>query len=82
MNTLSGSFSPSTKKPQKKVIVDNPFESLKNVGTSVVDTVRESSNEAVKDMWAQILGVDKYAAKPAKKVGELKAKQEKNIEGG
>lgn len=79
MNTLQGSFSPS-KKPQKKVIVDNPFEALKDVGTTAVDTVREASTDAVKDMWAQILGADKYAAKPAaQKGGDLKAGQELNL---
>ena len=62
MNSLSGSFSP-TKKPQKKIVVDNPFESLKNVGEGITDTIKESSQEAVKDMWAQIFGVDRYAAK-------------------
>lgn len=78
MNTLSGSFSPS-KKPQKKVVVDNPFEALKDVGGNVAETVRESSADAVKDMWAQILGVDKYAAKPTAKGGDLKAGQELNL---
>lgn len=79
MNSLSGSFNPS-KKPQKKVVVDNPFEALRDVGTTVVDSVKEGSSEAVKDMWAQILGVDKYAAKPAQKGGDLKAGQELNLQ--
>ncbi len=76
MNTLQGSFSPS-KKPQKKIAVDNPFESLKDVGTGVVETVKESSAEAVKDMWAQIMGVDRFAKSTAK--GDLTAGKEVNL---
>jgi len=52
MNTLQGSFSPA-KKPQKKVVVDNPFEALKDVGATVGESVKEASADAVKDMWAQ-----------------------------
>lgn len=78
MNTLSGSFSPS-KKPQRKVIVDNPFEALKDVGSTVGETVKEASTDAVKDMWAQILGVDRYASKPQAKGGDLQAGQELNL---
>ena len=76
MNTLQGSFSPS-KKPQKKIAVDNPIESLKDVGTGVVDAVKESSAEAVKDMWAQILGVER--SKKSAPKGDLKAGQEVNL---
>lgn len=65
MNSLSGSFTPS--KPKKQISVKNPFESLRDVGESVVETATQSSADAVKDMWAQLLGVDKYAAKPASK---------------
>lgn len=78
MNNLSGSFSPSKPKP-KKVVVDNPFEALQDVGTSVVDSIKEASSEAVKDMWAQILGAEKKAAQVAqdasKQAGELKPGQ-------
>ncbi len=68
MNDLSGSFSPS-KKPQKKVVVDNPIEALKDVGENIVQAATESSAQAVKDMWAQILGVEQYSIKQS---GELK----------
>lgn len=76
MNTLQGSFSPS-KKPQKHIAVDNPIESLKDVGTGVVEAVKESSAEAVKDMWAQILGVERSKTSAPK--GDLKAGQEVNL---
>lgn len=70
MNSLSGSFSPS-KKPQKKVVVDNPIEALKDVGGNIVQTATESSAQAVKDMWSQILGVEKYAQSTPKQSGVL-----------
>lgn len=78
MNSLSGAFSPS-KKPPKKVITDNPFEALKDVGTTVGDSIKTASTDAVKDMWAQILGADKYASKPQAPSGDLKPGQELNL---
>lgn len=77
MNTLQA-FG-SQKKPQKKVLVENQFESLKDTGTAVVESVAKQSTEAVKDMWNALLGDDKYAAKP-KLSGELKPKQEVNLQ--
>ncbi len=74
MNTLQALH--SSKKPQKKILVENQFESLKDVGTGVVESVKKESLDAVKDMWAQILGVEKYAAKQG---GDLKPGQEVNI---
>lgn len=80
MNSLQGSFTPGNKKPQKKVIVDNPFEALKDVGTTTVDTFREASTDAVKSMWEQILGVGEHATKPSPKLsGDLKPKEVLNV---
>jgi hypothetical protein len=78
MNTLQGSFAPS-KKPQKKVVVDNPFEALKDVGTTVAESVKEASTDAVKDMWAQILGADRYSSSASANKGDLKPGQELDL---
>lgn len=83
MNSLQANKK-SDKKP--KIVVDNPLESLKSVGDGITHEVKQASTDAIKDMWAQILGVDRYANKPKPKMHgdlqpgqavDLKAAQEK-----
>lgn len=73
MNDLSGSFTPS-KKPQKKIISNNVFETLENAGAATVQKAAEVSSEAVKDMWRQIMGVD--TSPKSTPQGEMKPGQE------
>lgn len=69
MNTLQANQ--QKKKPQPKVLndleredVDNPYKAIKNIGEATAKTIGNEVNNAVSDMWNQILGGDKYAAKP------------------
>src|SRR5579872_1540849 len=79
MNDLSGSFTPS-KKPQKKPVVNHFETEEKNIVSQAMESVSKTSNDTVKEMWAQIFGVDKYAAKSqSSKGGDLKAGQEINL---
>lgn len=79
MNDLSGSFTP-TKKPQKKVLVDNPFErGEKNIVSQATESMIKTSSDAVKDMWNQILGADKYAAGNTANKGDLQAGKEVSL---
>lgn len=82
MNTLSGSFSPS-KKSEKKPGITNSYESLdfKDVPKAVAEGAKQASQEAVKTMWAQIMGTENYAKHVQNKAGELKAGEELDLKG-
>ena len=87
MNTLQANQ--AKKKPQKPVYndleVDNPLKSLKNVGDGLVNTAKSASQDAVKDMWAQLLGGGKYAEKNVQKPkmsGDMKPGQAVDLKNG
>src|SRR5689334_4482958 len=68
------------KNKHKQYVDTNPIEALRDIGHSTTDVIKTASTDAAKDMWAQILGVDRYSEKSAPKMhGEMRPGQEVSL---